>query len=134
MPYRRASIAKRNFPPSGIAMYYPPVYIEHMNNTDRNQPHTYKATGTPKWRTCALCGQGANATVHRPVKMTGRGRGRPQIGDRVELRLATEVLAAVDKEAIDLGWKRAELLRWIITDRYADKLGLRRAAVCESDG
>lgn len=49
---------------------------------------------------------------------TARGRGRPPIGDRVELRLPADVLAAVDAEAEQLGWKRAELLRWIIEDRY----------------
>jgi hypothetical protein len=29
------------------------------------------------------------------------------------------VLAAVDAEALELGWKRAELIRWIIEQRYA---------------
>jgi hypothetical protein len=28
------------------------------------------------------------------------------------------VLAAVDTEAAEVGWKRAELLRWIVEQRY----------------
>lgn len=51
---------------------------------------------------------------------TERGRGRPPIGARVELRLPDEVLAAVEAEADEFGMKRAEMLRWIITQRYAD--------------
>ena len=47
-----------------------------------------------------------------------RGRGRPPIGERVELRLPPDVLAAVDAEAVELGWKRAELLRAIVCDHY----------------
>ena len=49
-----------------------------------------------------------------------RGRGRPAIGDRIELRLPADVLAAVDAEAAELGWKRAELVRWIVTERYGN--------------
>lgn len=37
-----------------------------MENSPRtNEPHAYQAIGTPGWRTCALCGAGANATIHR---------------------------------------------------------------------
>jgi hypothetical protein len=46
------------------------------------------------------------------------GRGRPRTGTKVEVRLPPEVLAAVDAEAVELGWKRAELLRWIVAERY----------------
>lgn len=28
-------------------------------------PHAYVSTGVSHWRTCAVCGQGANAQVHR---------------------------------------------------------------------
>jgi hypothetical protein len=34
---------------------------------DPNQPHVYIPLGVPTWRTCALCGRGANARVHRNV-------------------------------------------------------------------
>jgi hypothetical protein len=47
------------------------------------------------------------------------GRGRPQIGSVVELRLPADLLAAVESEATALGWKRAELLRWIVAERYS---------------
>jgi hypothetical protein len=47
-----------------------------------------------------------------------QGPGRPATGERVEVRLPPEVLAAVDAEAAELGWKRAELLRWIVAERY----------------
>ena len=49
-----------------------------------------------------------------------RGRGRPAIGDRIELRLPADVLSALDVEAAELGWKRAELIRWIVADRYGN--------------
>jgi hypothetical protein len=49
-----------------------------------------------------------------------RGRGRPAIGGRVELRLPAGVLEALDAEAAELGWKRAELVRWIVATRYED--------------
>jgi hypothetical protein len=54
-----------------------------------------------------------------PAPVPTRGRGRPAIGDRIELRLPADVLAALDAEAVELGMKRAELIRWIVTDRYA---------------
>jgi hypothetical protein len=47
-----------------------------------------------------------------------RGRGRPPIGERIELRLPPDVAAALDAEAASLGYKRAELARWIIAERY----------------
>ena len=28
-------------------------------------PHRYVPTGAARWRTCALCGVGANASIHR---------------------------------------------------------------------
>ena len=51
------------------------------------------------------------------IRMT-RGRGRPTIGPAIDIRLPVEMLAAVDAEAAELGWTRAELIRWIVTERY----------------
>lgn len=31
----------------------------------RVTPHAYVAPSVPQWRTCAVCGVGANASVHR---------------------------------------------------------------------
>lgn len=28
-------------------------------------PHSYQSMDVPNWRTCALCGAGANAKIHR---------------------------------------------------------------------
>ena len=49
-----------------------------------------------------------------------RGRGRPAIGDRIELRLPAALLAAVDQRAAEAGCKRAELLRWIVAKSMAE--------------
>jgi hypothetical protein len=46
-------------------------------------------------------------------------RGRPAIPGRVvEVKLPDDVLAALEAEAAELGWKRGALARWIIADRY----------------
>lgn len=29
------------------------------------EPHAYVAPAVSRWRTCALCGQGANGSIHR---------------------------------------------------------------------
>jgi hypothetical protein len=46
------------------------------------------------------------------------GRGRPTTGTKIQVRLPPDVLAALDAEAAELGWKRAELMRWIVAERY----------------
>jgi len=47
----------------------------------------------------------------------GRGRGRPFIGERIEVRLEPELLELLDAEALRLGCKRAELVRQLIAER-----------------
>lgn len=34
----------------------------------RTTPHRYVRPDVPRWRTCALCGIGANAEIHRETK------------------------------------------------------------------
>lgn len=34
----------------------------------RKTPHRYVRPATPGWRTCTLCGIGANAEIHRGTK------------------------------------------------------------------
>lgn len=48
----------------------------------------------------------------------GRGRGRPPVGPAIEVRLPPAVVAALEAEAAERGWKRAELLRWIVEQHY----------------
>lgn len=38
---------------------------EQNADSERIGPHPYKAIGVPHWRTCAVCGAGANARIHR---------------------------------------------------------------------
>lgn len=40
-----------------------------------------------------------------------RGRGRPPIGERVEVRLPADMLAAIDQHAANNGMTRAEAIR-----------------------
>ena len=46
-----------------------------------------------------------------------RGRGRPAIGERIEVRLEPELLELLDAEAQRLGCKRAELVRQLLAER-----------------
>ena len=50
--------------------------------------------------------------------VTGRGRGRPPVGPRIDIRLSAAVLAVLDAEAAELDVTRAELVRSIIDARY----------------
>lgn len=45
-----------------------------------------------------------------------RGRGRPAIGDRVEIRLTPDQLAEVDRLAGEHGLPRSEMLRQLVDD------------------
>lgn len=41
-------------------------YMETVFTTDMtNEPHQYVAEGPSQWRTCAVCGRGANAGIHK---------------------------------------------------------------------
>jgi metal-responsive CopG/Arc/MetJ family transcriptional regulator len=42
------------------------------------------------------------------------GPGRPSTGVRVDVRIPADILAELDREAAEIGWQRAELIRWII--------------------
>lgn len=47
-----------------------------MNTTYTNstEPHLYVSQGVPGWRTCALCGVGANAGIHKPERVAAAKR------------------------------------------------------------
>lgn len=53
-------------------------------------------------------------TTDTPPPPVARGRGRPPVGVRVDVRLPTDVLAEVDAAATDEGVPRAEMLRRLI--------------------
>jgi hypothetical protein len=62
---------------------------------------------------------GGHARVGRLARVTGRGRPETKIVGRVvEVKLPDDVLAALEQEAAELGWKRGALARWIIAERY----------------
>jgi hypothetical protein len=53
-----------------------------------------------------------------------KGRGRPAVGPVIEVRLPDSVLAALEAEAVECSMKRAELVRWIVAERYGIEPGI----------
>lgn len=45
---------------------------EYRQDDIRSTPHAYVSQEVPHWRTCALCGAGANAKIHRLVDLVAK--------------------------------------------------------------
>jgi len=57
--------------------------------------------------------RGERGPASQPVP--ARGRGRPPIGERVEVRLPADMLAAIDQHAASNSMTRAEAIRDLLT-------------------
>lgn len=83
-PTLPSSASRRTSPTSGSLvnpykwLTFPvrPVYTQDMNTTSTYDPqnptrHRYVAPMIASWRTCQVCGHGANSSLHKPHEGEG---------------------------------------------------------------
>lgn len=101
------------------------VRILEMTTEETPGKHAYPITVVVRHEGLSLVAKGPRQTTllarERP------GRGRPEVGPAVQVRLETELLAAVDREAARDGKSRAHVIRDLISE------GLETRAVAHPD-